>query len=275
MDDADKRIAGLMFNRHGADISMFEADFLQRTMQKRMADKQCNTPEEYFLALEREPNEGEVLLYNLRICYSAFFRNPLTFSVLEQVVLPEILLNKNGLKNKTVRVWSAACAAGQETYSLAMVLEGLSDGEKRKAYHIFGTDNNEEHIALAKQGRYDVHAVRNVTQGQLKKWFVADGDSYSVVPKLKQKVKFSVFDLFDTLHSSPPESIFGGFDIMMCANILFYYRPEFRRVIIEMIKGSLAGNGLVITGETERHILDNAGFREVYPHSAIFRREDV
>ena len=269
MPNPENHIAELMLRLQGADISPFDERFLQRTLQNRMEKTACLRHAEYFQLLETHVNERENLLSDLQISHSTFFRHPLCFFVLEHIALPGMLLKKKR-QNSSIRIWSAACAAGQETYSLAILLEELSAGTEKFQYRIFGTDYSERQLKLAAKGSYSASALENVRLGQLKKWFTAQKEGYSVIPDLKQNITFSVFDLFSTRHSSPPESIFGDFDIIMCANVLFYYKPEFRRQILEKIRSSLAGGGLLITGEAERKILIQAGFSEIYPHSAIF-----
>lgn len=200
--------------------------------------------------------------------YSEFFRNSLTFSVLERIVMPRIIFNE---KRNSIRIWSAACAGGQEAYSLAILLEEFKNGDKKVACRIFGTDKDEEQVRIAAQGRYSADQIGNITLKQFKKWFIREEDQFTVIPELKSNIEFSVFDLLSSQYSSPPESIFGGFDIVMCANLLFYYQADSQKTIIEKIKGAMAENGYLITGETERDILINYGFKEVFPQSAIYK----
>ena len=177
------------------------------------------------------------------------------------------------LKSKEIRIWSSACAAGQETYSVAMLLhESLSNANEAINFRIFATDFSHEQIQLAQTGEYAEAALNNINLWRLNQWFVKQGNVYAISEVLKQNIDFSVFDLFDTNFSCPPASIFGNFDIVFCANLLFYYSPEFRASIIEKVNNSLADNGLLITSETEREMLIQAGFKEVYPQSAIFRK---
>jgi len=101
-------------------------------------------------------------------------------------------------------------------------------------------------------------------------WFTKKGDASVVKNQIKEKVDFSVFDLLNDQSNCPPASIFGDFDIIFCANILFYFKREFRNKILEKLSYSLAKGGLLITGETEREILIQQNYKEVYPQSAIF-----
>jgi chemotaxis methyl-accepting protein methylase len=80
-----------------------------------------------------------------------------------------------------------------------------------------------------------------------------------------------VFDLFSEQLSCPPASIFGDFDLMVCANLLFYYKNEDRKIILKKAGKCLAKGGFIITGETERDILIRHNYHEVFPQSAIFQ----
>ncbi|MEI7664139.1 MAG: CheR family methyltransferase, partial [Bacteroidota bacterium] len=106
---------------------------------------------------------------------------------------------------------------------------------------------------------------------RIQQWFTKEGDVFKIKPELKECLDFSVFDLFSDRLSSPPASIFGDFDLVFCANLLFYYKPEFRAFILAKMEKCLANGGYLVTGETEREILTRYGYREVFPQSAIFR----
>ena len=261
----------LLKKQHDIDVSMYNESFMNRTIMQSVKKAGCHTFEEYINILAESKNGVRNFVGSLQISHSEFFRNPLTFAVLERIILPEIIFGKRNKKSREIRIWSAACAGGQETYSIAMLLEGLNNGKEKTEYRIFGTDQDEAQIIKARMGEFDTASIGNVTNKLVKHWFIRHGNKYAVLPELKKNIEFSVFDLFSEQYSSPPESIFGGFDIILCANLLFYYKTEFRRIIIEKIRGSLAENGYVITGEAERDILMNFKFKEIYPHSCVFR----
>ncbi len=263
----------LLKKQHGIDVSMYDENFLDRTIMQGAEKAGCCTSEEYSHILADSKTEIRLFVDSFQISYSAFFRNPITFAVLERIILPEIIFSKRNKKSKEIRIWSAACAGGQETYSIAMLLEGLNNDREKTEYRIFGTDQDEAQIKMARLGEYDTASIGNVTNKLVKQWFIQRGNTYAVIPELKKNIGFSVFDLFSEQYSSPPDSIFGGFDIIICANLLFYYNTDFRKIIIDKIRGSLAENGLVITGEAERDILINNKFKEAYPHSGIFKKQ--
>lgn len=261
------------------DITKYDSAFLNKSIQKRVSETLCNSSEEYYTYMAGNSAEAETFLNSLQISYSEFFRNPLTFAVLEQVILPTLVKKKKNSIRKAIRIWSAACAAGQEAYSIAMILEEVKIGNSEvENYHIFATDQSELQISKAKKGIYPEYELGRLNMKRTKQWFNKnssgdnqDYNTYSVNPALKQNIDFSVFDLFNKQLGSPPSSIFGDFDIVICANLLFYFNVEYQKIIIKKIEKSIAKEGYIIVGEAERDIMINYNFREVFPGSGIFQ----
>ena len=265
-------IKEILVGTHGIDISKYDDSFLDKAIQKRMAENRCDAVETYCTQLEISKQERIIFINSLNISYSEFFRNPLTFAVLERIILPSLVINRRNSKKKEIRIWSAACAAGQETYSLAMLIEELRIGNgDENFFRIFATDLDESQLNEARKGQYQVFALKNLNLNRINQWFTKNGDTYSVKPELKIDINFSPFDLLNEQLACPCESIFGDFDLIFCANLLFYYKPEYRTKILGKLGRCLANGGYLITGETEREILLKQNFREVYPQSAIFQ----
>jgi len=265
-------ITELVMRSHGIDISKFDESFLNKSLQKRITETLCGSLEVYYDLLEQSNKEGNIFFDSLHISYSEFFRNALTFSVLERIILPSLIQQKKSTKRQEIRIWSVACAAGQECYSIAMLLEESKNGDSEIIKkRIFGTDQDESQVTEARKGQYSDDALNNLNLKRVKQWFTKQGDTYTVKPKLQEYIDFSVFDLFSQKLSSPPASIFGGFDLIICANLLFYYKPEYRNIILEKTRNCLANGGYLITGETERDIVMRHNYHEVFPQSAIFQ----
>jgi len=274
MKEKNSPLTKLILHLFGYDISKYSETFLEKTLQNRITKKSCNSEEGYCTFLEQNENEGVQLSESLHIGYSEFFRNPLTFSVLEKIIFPALLSKGANSGHKEIRIWSAACAAGQESYSLAMLLKELKnvDGEKIN-FRIFATDYSENQVNKANSGLYMPENLKTLSLKLIKRWFIKQGNVYSVRPELKENIEFSVFDLFSDEFSSPPSSIFGNFDIVFCANLLFYYKAEYQKQMLEKVRNSLATGGYLISGDTEREILMQHGFEEAFPQSAIFKRK--
>jgi chemotaxis methyl-accepting protein methylase len=274
MRNAIKKVTEILLKEQGVDVSKYEELFLGKCIQKRVSETLCNSMDGYCALLKENSTECQLLLESLSVSYSEFFRNPLTFSVLEKIIIPALMLNKKALNQKEIRVWSAACAAGQEIYSMVMLLnEATVRGNDGIEFLFFATDENQAQVDIARLGQYPKIALNNINLSRLVKWFTKHGSVYRIKDELKEQVDFSNFDLLDDGFSSPPASIFGDFDIVFCANVLFYYSHEFRERILVKVNKSLSDNGFLVTSETEREILLQHGFEEVFPQSAIFRKK--
>jgi chemotaxis methyl-accepting protein methylase len=231
------------------EVSKYDASFLEKSMHKRAKTLHCISTEDYISLLQKNQEEKEIFLNSLKIGYSQFFRNSLTFSVLERLIIPLL-----PTKRKEIRIWSSACASGQEAFSMAILMEEFfHDTSERISYRIFATDFAENQIEKALSGIYHFDSMQNVNLSRLTKWFTQKGDYYEIHSALKEQIDFSVFDLFDERHSSPPRSIFGNFDIVFCANLLFYYKEAFQNVILTKIN-DFAGKRI------QRNISANSDF---------------
>lgn len=266
------RMIQVMSSVHGKDLSCYDEPFLAKSMETRCAGTGGVTADAYCEYLSGSADEAEALSRSLQITYSEFFRNHLTFALLEDMVLPAIVKENLEAERGGIRVWSAGCAAGQESYSVAMLLDELVT-DKPVTYRIFATDSADKELERAATGVYDAAAVQNVRLKQLGTYFRSCGDSYEVVPRLKDHIEFSRYDLLDRHSTSPAASIYGNFDLVFCSNLLFYYRPESRQFIIDKLYNSLAHGGYLVTGEAEREMIEKTS--DLYPvfrPAAVYRK---
>lgn len=273
MKEEIQQLCDVVFNAVGLDISGYDEIFLTKTIQARMDARACNSLIAYGEHLQTFPKELRELIKSLNISYSAFFRNPLTFAVLEQLVLPHLVSKKQNAKEREIRIWSAACGEGQEPFSLVIQIDEFHRCSKTDIkFRIFATDADKEALRSAQKGSYQKGQLGNLSLNRVQSCFSHKGDAYTVLPRLRAMVDFSVFDLLAAQGACPPASVYGSFDVILCCNLLFYYNPEYRKRIIEKVSNSLAPGGYIITGETETEIFKEAHFREVYPSSAILQK---
>jgi chemotaxis protein methyltransferase CheR len=274
MNEDIQQIIRVMTGTYERDISHFDGSFLLKTLEKRLAFTSIRTLAGYCEYLAFHAGEAEELYNSLYVRYSEFFRNPLTFAMLEQLVLPILIGQKQKSGQTEIRVWSAGCAAGQESYSLTILLDDLiTTSEKQVSYRIFATDISETELALGRSGVYDLTALQNVRLKHFKSFFESNHETWSVSRHLKDRIEFSSYDLLDEHSASPPGSIFGDFDLILCCNLLFYYHPDSQQFILSKIHQTLADGGYLGCGETERAIVEKTDlFAEVCRPSALYRK---
>ena len=270
-------IVQLMERRHGLDISVYERSFLRQTLDRRRAETGSQTVEAYGADVAGNRAEAEVLYRLLHVSYSEFFRDPLAFALLEQHVLPALSAGKKQAGVSELRVWSAGCAAGQEAWSVAILLAELAGARERpQPFRVIATDLSAPALAAAREAVYDLAAVQNVRQKHLRDYFSVVGETYVVAPRLHAHVDFSSYDLLDERSVCPPVSLYGDFDLVLCCNVLFYYRPDMRRRILDKLYRALAPGGYFVTGEAERAgVTEQAGLRAVTPLAPVFQKSCV
>lgn len=252
----------------GRDVSLHDDAFLAKSLEKRLAATGGGTAAAYLDRLAGDPAEAEAFCRSLHVTYSEFFRNPLAFALLEALVLPSLAQERGEMGRPEIRVWSAGCAGGQEAYSIAILLDELV-----APCRIFASDIVAAELDAARQGVYGAATMQNVRLRHLHNYFDKRGDSFIILPRLRERVDFSLYDLLDPRSTCPPASIYGDFDLVFCSNVLIYYRPEVRQAILDKLRCSLAPAGYLVTGEAERAIVEQAGgFAPVAPPAAVFQR---
>ncbi len=264
-----------MRRNHGVDLSGHEASFLEKSLKKRVAATGCITFEDYLQRLTDDGGEAAEFSGSLRVTYSEFFRDTLVFAMLEQVILPDLVAEKARKNPGEIRIWSAGCAAGQEAFSVAILLDELSQMQPDKpvAYRIFGTDLSELELARARAGVYSHADLKNMRLRHLTGCFSRKGENYFLAPRIRDRVDFSSYDLLDGSTACPPASIYGNLDIVLCCNVLLYYSPEARQMILNKVADCLEPGGYLVTGETERQIVRQSnGFCDMAPDLAVFRK---
>jgi len=165
------------------------------------------------------------------------------------------------------RVWSAACSTGEEPLTLAMLLaeRGLLD-----QVEILGTDVSAEAIAQAKAGRHRKRALRDEHPAELAaRYLRPEGHSVTVDPRLRAAVTFKTVNLFD----AGAVRMLGAFDVILCRNVLIYFRDELITRVIDHLTAALLPDGLLAVGVSESLLRFGTGLVcEERANSFFYRR---
>jgi chemotaxis protein methyltransferase CheR len=258
----------------GRDVSLYDESFLVKSLETRLQKTANKTPSAYLAYLAENKAEAEGFFRSLNITYSEFFRGRLAFALLEHIILPRLVEEREQSSRAELRIWSAGCADGQEAYSIAMLLHELATIRGTDIpFRIFATDTSAADLVSARNGMYDAGALQNVTMKHVRTYFAQQGGIYVIDGRLRDRIDFSLHDLLDEHLACPPASIFGDFDLIMCCNLLIYYRPDVRRFILNKMWRCLIYSGYLVTGEAERGIVEQTvDFQAVVVPAAVFRR---
>ncbi|WP_442481950.1 CheR family methyltransferase [Aeoliella sp. SH292] len=168
-----------------------------------------------------------------------FFRDESPFNALRYKVLPDLIQHIESTRMmRRIRIWSAASSTGQETYSIAMVLNELSKDLPGWDLQILGTDVSPSSIVAAKRGWYsNLEVGRGLDAMSKSQHFSQEGAGWQVAPELQRLTKFEVRNLLKPF----PER--DQFDVVFCRNVAIYFKAKeradmFRRMVDTMTQGS-------------------------------------
>lgn len=247
-----KTILNILHDKRGFDFSGYHLSMLDRRIQKRIAVTKSASINEYVKYLKQNDSELDNLIDVLTINVSRFFRDTFTYEYFADHVLPKLIEAKKISQDFSLRVWSAGCAAGEEPYSIAILIKEIIEKENIKFNTtIIATDIDKKIIESAKDGIYQFDSIQNVKYSLLNKYFVAKGTKFKIKSEIKNMVTFSEFDMLHKILSVPSDSIFGNFDIVLCRNLLIYFNSDYQNAIFNKLYQSLNKNGILLLGEAE------------------------
>lgn len=196
------------------------------------------------LAADEMPGEWETLATLLTIKESTFFRVPLQWERIRDQLLPELVLARAGTRR--LRCWSAACAAGEEPATLALVLDEsplLAGWDWR----ILATDLDPDALAHARRGLYGERAVAGVPPRMLAASFTRQGALFELDPRLRARIDYQAMNLARL----PYRLAEPAFDIILLRNVLIYFRQQLQAEVVAEAARRLARPGALFLGGSE------------------------
>ncbi len=241
--DALNNILALIKEKTGHDFHNYKQPTLLRRIARRLQVHELSDMAGYLGFLNKKPEEIKGLIGDLLISVTNFFRDEESFEALRAEIIPKLFANKTS--TDTVRVWSCGCATGEEAYSLAMLFSEytstLTDAPK---FQIFASDISEEAIRTARDGHYDEKSIQDVSEERLKRFFIEDGDLYSVKKELRDTVLFTVHNVL----RDPP---FSRLELISCRNLLIYLNRETQEKVLRLFQFALRPGGFLFLGSSE------------------------
>ena len=270
--DTFERLRALIREHAGIDFSEEKRYLLESRARPRLPACGVSSFEAYVQHLQRSATADELthLLNAVTINETSFFRHPAQFEALGETLLPELIQQRRAEGTREVRLWSAACSAGDEAYSLAiLVQERLKPRFPHTTFHIVGTDINTEVLEEARAGRYRKRAIRNVPTAYLHKYFRRMDDTFLLDASVRDRVRFRALNLTDA-HAMRR---MRDFDVIMCANVLIYFDQKRKEQVLQSMYRSLRPGGYLFVGGSEALGEAAARFESVQEGGArAFRR---
>lgn len=224
-------------------------DILRNRLEARRSALGFDTFEQLYFHLKFHPErdaERERLIPHLTNNESYFFRERGQLEVLRDEVLPTLRKRLKAERRDTLHVLSAACAAGEEAYTLAIVVRESGTFPPRQL-RITGIDLDPDALRRAQAGRYGRHAFRGMEPGVVEKHFRPLDDAWLIEDSLREAVAFHPGNLVSGkgFGDLPPQ------DVIFCRNVLIYFDREATRRAAETLYRTLVPGGYLFLGHAE------------------------
>lgn len=249
---------------HGFRCDAYKKGCIRRRISARMRARGAAGYEAYGALLRQDPVESQRLLDALTIHVSRFYRNPETWDFLAATVIPDLWQRRG----RPPRCWSAGCAAGEEPYTLAMLLaeQGRRRGQPLPPALIDATDYDRRSLARVGEASYPREVIKELPV-ELARRYLQGTDPVTPAPELRPLIRAAPHDL---THEPPPAP---PYDLILCRNVVIYFDGPTQERIGSALTDALEPGGCLLLGKVEtvrgearrRLVLEN-------PRERLYRR---
>ena len=243
LSDAEfKAIAELLRDRRQFDLGQYKDRCIRRRIAKRLRLCKVVNFAAYLERLELDRDELDTLLATISIHVSQFFRNPDTFRILEQKLLPDLCRRARARGRTELTLWSSGCASGEEPYSLAMLVDDLKAPDL--TIRILATDISEPVLEIARSGLFDASRMKEVPPAVLETYFRAEHGQYQLIERVRDQVEF-------LQHNIMTANEYPAADLVLCRNVMIYFTRQEQERILSRFAAALPEHGALVLGRSE------------------------
>ncbi len=229
--------------RWGYDFKDYARASIKRRIETSMIRHRINHISEMIPRVLHEPGFFQDVVGDFSITVTEMFRDPQVWSVLRQKVFP-VLRTWPYFK-----IWHAACATGEEAYSMAILLDEAGLLERSI---IYATDFNDQALKTARDGIYSLEAFRKASDNYLKaggqhalsRYYTAHDEYVRIIPRLRKAIVWSN-------HNLVLDRVFGEMNLILCRNALIYFTQPLQNRVLELFSASLVYGGFLCLGSKE------------------------
>lgn len=242
-DPALKIILHHLLEVKQVNFTHYKMNTIKRRIIRRMIINKILSLSLYSEYIQQENNEIDALYHDLLINVSSFFRDPDAFQHLKTHLFPQIIQSK--IQGESIRIWVAACATGEEVYSIAMLLLEMKERKTNLIpFQIFATDLCPEAIFKARLGEYTLAQLNNVSPERLKSFFTKCKDKYRITKSVREVCVFAQHNIL----IDPP---FSRMDFISCRNFLIYLDASAQKKAISSFHYGLQDCAFLMLGKSE------------------------
>jgi chemotaxis protein methyltransferase CheR len=208
--------------------------------------------EKYLLWLMSAPlsrEQLETLARTLTIGETYFLRDPRSYQVLEEELLPKLIAARRA-SDKSLRIWSAGCSSGEEPYSIAILLSRLIPDIASWKITLLATDINPLALERGRRGVYSQWSFRNAPRWLMDYFTKRKDGRFEIVPRIRKMVRFSHLNLADEGVLAASDGT-NKMDIIFCRNVMLYFDAALIEKTMARFHAALNDTGWLFVGPTE------------------------
>lgn len=255
-----------VYQVYGYDFREYAEASIRRRIKGWLASSNFANLSEAQAVVLRDHEAFESLLRGITVNVSEMFRDPSFFKEVREQVVPYL---------KTypfVKIWHAGCATGEEAYSMAILL--LEEGLQGR-FRMYATDINTEVVQKAKEGIFPLKEMQRFTRNyqhsggtsSFSDYYTARYDHAILNASLRENIVFAP-------HNLAVDADFGEMNLILCRNVMIYFRHTLKERVLELFDRSLAPGGFLCLGMKEtldqRRIASR--YEELVHHKRIYRK---
>lgn len=273
-----ERFSQLLLDHCGLSFSASRRAELELGVRHAFAASTCADLDEYYRLLQ-DGDSGRMDLDRLinaaTVNETHFFRDAAQFNALYNYALPQLIERKRILR--TLRIWSAGCASGEEPYSIAMLLRDLLPDVDEWAITILGTDINTEALDRARKAIYGEWAFREERAKQWRSRYFRPfhtrvGHRYELLPEVRRMVSFARLNLAEPRYPAY-ETNTMLMDLVLCRNVTIYFEPAVTQQAVDRLYDALVDGGWLAVGHSEPSLLTYRRFQaRNFPDTLLYQR---
>lgn len=260
-------LSSLIEEKVGLHYGLLDRDLLRERASARALEAGFNSLLDYYYYLRYDPaGERELaeLVEALVVGETYFFRE---WGAIEALV--DSFIVPWCATGARPRIWSAACATGEEPLSLAMILDQRG---VLGQVEILASDISARALSKARGGRFGRRSLRQVPDRSLvERYLRSDPDGHTVERRLIDTIRWERANLLDEgdIHS------LGSFDAILCRNVLIYFSDQTVRMVLDRLGRALNRNGVLLVGVSESLLRFGSAFAGEERGGAFIYRKAV
>jgi chemotaxis protein methyltransferase CheR len=259
-------IRGLIETRSGILFDGSRDRFFSTRVREHVESRKLAHGTDLLRLIKNSNVEYDSLLQRLLTQETSFFRYPAAFEALEKKVLPELHMKKFWESPRSLRIWSAGCATGEEAFSIAMTVADALEFADAWNIHILATDISRKALDHAEHGVYDTRSLESINPRQREQYFSRSNGHYVVKPRIRNLVTFAPMNLAQVVYM-------GKFDCIFCMNVLIYFSEERQAQLMQRFYEYLEPGGFLFLGHAETISKADVKFEtHVYRDARIYQK---